>query len=239
VSNPNDVFFNPLINKDEKLQIFDSLVKAGGSFFVKTEKGEILELPCEKMSGERGVLCRAPEGVNSADLLNKEVVISFEVNSEKYFFKTKCLKTSELLGFDFRGTLYFMQTRHTIRMQIPAELKAGVTIQKHNKNLIEHHGDLLDLSLGGCKCAFLDYPENFVKDDILEVKVTQTDLEEVFVKAQIRSVKMETINEVQKRSEVGIQFIELSDYKETEVELYFRSLQKKVAEIADTKSDSL
>lgn len=221
-------FFNPVSNKDEKLQIFEALVKQHTSFFIKSDNGKILELPIEKMSGDRGVLCKVPSDINSADLINKEVVISFHYNNGDYFFKTKCLRSSDFLGFDFRGALYISQTRNDARISIPPDLGATIDIVKHNKAFIEHRGEVLDLSLGGCKAYFMEYPENLVKDDILEVKIHQKDVEEVFLKGQIKSVKVDKVNDVQKRTEIGLKFIELSDFKETEVELYFRSLQKMI-----------
>lgn len=236
MSNNEKAFFNPVSNKDEKLQIFEDLVKHHETLFIKPPNGEVFELPIEKMSGDRGILCKVPPEIDSAHLINKEVVINFMHNEDSYFFKTKCLRSSDMLGFDFRGTLYILQTRGDARIIIPPELETTIDIVKHNKNFIEHRGTVLDLSLGGCKAYFIEYPENLVKDDILEVKIHQKDIEEVFLKGQIKSVKVDKVNDVQKRTEIGLQFIELSDFKETEVELYFRSLQKMI--MGKDKSES-
>lgn len=213
------------MNKDEKLKVFESLLKSGNPLMIKTGSSKALNIKPAHMSGERGFLCKADSAEDDVTLTGNEVFVSFSVDEESYFFQSKCLKSAGHLGINFQGPLFQLQQRQNARLKIPEYFSGGIAITKHNNDIIEHHGFIEDISLGGCKCFFLDYPQNLIKGDVIDIKVYLPDKTNFELVAKIMSVKFEAINEVQKKSMLGLKF-EMDEIQALSYELFFMEIQQ-------------
>lgn len=237
------VFFNPIVNKDEKLELFQSLIDAKGSFLVKPETGSNTTIYPNKFSGDRGLMCAMKNKEDLERLHNTTAVFLFGVNNNYYFFESRCLKALDQIGITFKSPIFILQKRANTRVNIPESFKVDLLITKHKTLIMEHHGRLEDISLGGSKITLIDFPENLVKDDTLEAKIILPSKKEIDIKAQIKNVKLVSfvekteVEKIQhKKHDVGIMLIH--DQKSPkEFEDFYISLQHELFDLFKSQED--
>lgn len=237
------VFFNPIVNKDEKIERLQALIDAKAGLLVKSEDGYKTHIFPNKFSGDRGLLCAIKEKADLEKLQNKNVVMLFTIDQNYYFFESKCLKALDQIGISFKSPIYLLQQRANARIDIPEDFKLDFLLTKHKNLTVEHHCKFVDISLGGCKIVLLDFPENIVKDDTLEAEIRLPSKKSFSIKGQVKNVKLENFvekSEVEKiehkKHDAGIMF--LHDPKQPkDFEKFYLEMQHEYAQSLKTTEE--
>jgi hypothetical protein len=237
---PN-VFFNPIVNKDEKMGLLQSIVEKKGKILVRLDDGSKSLIFPHKFSGERGLMCAIEKKEDLERLHSKSVFLHFSIDKNYYFFESKCLKSLDQIAISFKSPIFILQQRANARVNIPDEFNVDFLITKHKQLIMEHHSKFIDISLGGCKVTLIDFPENIVKEDILEAKIILPSKKEFVIKGQIKNVKLDVYTvEIEKekverkKHEIGVMFM-LDPKKPKDFEKFYISLQQEIADSLNTQ----
>lgn len=238
-----DVFFNPIVNKDEKIERLQALIDAKAGLLVKSEDGFKTHIFPNKFSGDRGLLCAIPQKSDIEKLQSKNVVMIFTIKQNYYFFESKCLKASDQIAISFKSPIYILQQRANARLDIPEDFKLDFLLTKYKNLTVEHHCKFIDISLGGCKITLLDFPENIVKDDTLEAQISLPSQKTFTIKGQVKNVKLENFvekTEVEKvehkKHEAGIMFLHDSKQPKS-FEKFYLEMQHEYAQSLKSQED--
>ncbi|MBC7421709.1 MAG: PilZ domain-containing protein [Bdellovibrio sp.] len=87
---------------------------------------------------------------NFVEYQNKEIICSFDVKDEKYFFTASVRATNAELLITIPVEVYQLQRRNDFRVSIPPGISYVCEIRTVNFQKLNVKAELRDLSLGGC-----------------------------------------------------------------------------------------
>lgn len=137
---------------------------------------------------KRKLVCKIPRGQTIPFFKDHEVIVTFNLASEKYFFKALCRTIAGELVFDFPFDIFQLQRRQSYRLKIPSSYKAQVAVVAHNHRQINLIAGMQDLSTGGCRFLVKVEESNFKIDDEIEIFMHFKGRDSLHCKAIVRYV---------------------------------------------------
>ncbi len=186
--NITDIFSK--LRPDERVSLFKDLANVRGEITVKGESPTLFRFLVMATSGEQQLHCSVPLGFPQPQ---KEVDVlgSFFLGGERYFFKTPVSIEGDLVILRMDTDLFRLQRRQNYRIKIPESYKASLLISVHNKIPTKLKGQLLDLSSGGCRIALVANAPILESGDRLEGHITIGNRESLEIEATVNHHKIE------------------------------------------------
>ena len=119
---------------------------------------------------------------NFQDFESEPVICSFEINAEKYFFKSEISTQQLSLVMQIPKEIFQLQRRDDFRIIVPAGSHYECTIKTIEGRPAKIAPEVRDLSLGGCQLGFAK-PEIPLKRDVeigLHFKMNNLDREDIY-----------------------------------------------------------
>lgn len=97
---------------------------------------------------------------NFEDFVSEPVICSFEINAEKYFFKSEITTRQLNLVMQIPLEIFQLQRRDDFRIVVPTGSNYECSIRTIDGRPIKLPAEVRDLSLGGCQIGFVkpEYP---------------------------------------------------------------------------------
>lgn len=140
-----DKFFTKVTTRVDRERIFRWLVEGRMFFQVQSEKKEIRLFRALAISDAS--LHVEPEVADTN--FEGGVVVTIDFPEEKYFFKTRMLKTEKGFYLDVSQDIYKLQRRDNFRVALPAVYSAKVEIAAVSDESKVHSFSVVNLSGGG------------------------------------------------------------------------------------------
>lgn len=138
---------------------------------------------------------------------NQEVVCSFEISAEKYFFKSKISTEINDLVLNLPADIFKLQRRNDFRVAVPESMNYVCEITHINGYPNKIIAQIRDVSLGGIKlvCPVEGRKEYTDAEMILKIKIKDYELENIpcQVKRYIQA-------EGSSRAQIGLRFLDSS-----------------------------
>lgn len=141
-----------------------------------------------------------------------EILCSFEVKNDRYFFKTRGSSEDNVFVLNYPDEICKLQRRNDFRVTVPHTVSQKVEIEGKRDLKIE----VRDLSLGGCQIAIrLPKALEIPPDKFMRLSLQVLDFEEPKLDCEIRFSKY--IEET-KTALVGLKFIDLPSDQTTSLQ---------------------
>lgn len=135
---------------------------------------------------------------------NEEIVCSFEIKDDKYFFKSHLTSTNAEFKILIPIDIFQLQRRNDFRINVPAGMTAACEIKTINMFKNPMKVELRDLSLGGCMIAFPSRKLKISLKDEVEIKIKLHQFDEENIPTIAKHIKIIDATET---TLVGLQFV--------------------------------
>ncbi len=166
-------FFNKLGPNDSK-EILDFVVHNQSNLVLKINDQHFkTKMLSKKNSNEFSVY-----KFNFVEYQNDEILCSFDVKADKYFFISAAKATGSELIISVPSEVYQLQRRNDFRVTIPPSLGYSCELRTVNFQKANIKAELRDLSLGGCLVSLQGADKlEIAKDSEVEIYLKINDFE--------------------------------------------------------------
>jgi c-di-GMP-binding flagellar brake protein YcgR len=135
---------------------------------------------------------------------NEDVVCSFEISEDKYFFKSQLTSRGDDFKILIPIDIFQLQRRNDFRINVPSGMTASCEVKTINMYKAAMKVELRNLSLGGCMIAFPTRQLKISLKDEVDIKIQLHQFDEEKIPTIAKHIKM--IDSSQKTL-VGLQFV--------------------------------
>lgn len=126
------------------------------------------------------------ETLKSAPIKNERITASFELNKNKYFFKTTLNSDQKEVTITIPKEIFMLQRRNDFRIPVPMTTKVDADIISINGKRHKEKFEIRDISLGGCKIVVKKTDQLFKVNDEIQIQIKMLDLESEPITCSIR-----------------------------------------------------
>jgi hypothetical protein len=206
---PSADIFTKISDVSEKNRLFRDLAAARGEVHAKRPEpsADVLVLMAHDFS-DQTLTCRVTSGAH-AQQSDGDLVITFFIGGEKYFFMGHYRVVGENLLLKTSEPLFHLQRRNDYRIKIPSSYKALFEVVAINGSTKKLSIPITDLSGGGCRLVINTQVTKLNVGDELRGHLFLPDRSPIQLTGSVRHTK----EEVHAKNSVayGIQFVGLSE----------------------------
>ena len=201
--------FTRISDPAEKSRFFIDLAKSRSEIIAKVPEpsAEILVLTAAEYHDPK-LVCKIA-GATSQLPPTGELILTFFIGGEKYFFQANYKVQGQQLSLLCLGPLFHLQRREDYRIKIPKSYQALFEIVAVNGKTDKKSIPLMDLSGGGCRIQVDPKVLPLKSPDLLKGHLYLPDRKPIPVAGSIRHTRMDS--EGQSSMVCGIQFVDLGE----------------------------
>ncbi len=145
---------------------------------------------------------------NFVEYQNEDVICSFDVRNDKYFFKALLKATDSDFIISIPADVYQLQRRNDFRITITPSISYSCEVRLINFKKLTAKAELVDLSLGGCLISLKNADKFEVpKDGEVEISLKINDFENQSIVTIAKHVRMIGSNN---SLQLGLQYVDPS-----------------------------
>lgn len=205
--------FRKIEDKEEHKKVFDDLALRKESIICKGMDYPIYLMRVYRHTQNDILMCSLEEGSPTPNAtMIPNIICSFQLGTEKYYFQTKMYKNRNDYTFGTREDLFLLQRRKAYRIRIPLSYKAGMEIKSVDNKTSKVPAMIYDLSARGARIVV---PKSAWTPSVGQVFTGALSLvgrAPISISATVKHFKTEA--QARNAWSVGVEYLGLTEYSE-------------------------